>query len=216
MYQEIGSKQPGEESEGEEADLAELGHIDELLEKFDPDFNPDELDEDEKALRGSIIYRLAHGARANEQPPPRTKEEKAAWSHQLHLNVERVRIPEVLFQPGIVGLDQAGIVEIIGAILKGIPPDQQEALVDNVLLTGTHVQYPGLRERLEAELRAIRPVGSSLNVRVASNPRMDAWKGAALWAATKPEELKAASMTREQWLEAGEDYLKEWAYSNRR
>ena len=39
-------------------------------------------------------------------------------SNQIHLNVERYRVPEVLFEPTSVGIDQAGIVETIGYILR--------------------------------------------------------------------------------------------------
>ncbi|KAI9816126.1 MAG: Nuclear actin-protein involved in chromatin remodeling [Thelocarpon impressellum] len=34
--------------------------------------------------------------------------ESARESHQVHLNVERIRVPEVVFQPSIAGIDQAG------------------------------------------------------------------------------------------------------------
>ncbi|KAI9009163.1 putative chromatin remodeling complex subunit [Hyaloraphidium curvatum] len=213
VYREIG----GEDSDGEEAEITELGHIDALLEQHDPNFQPDDVDEDQKLMRKSIVYRLAYGAYAASAPRPQGKEEQAAMAHQIHLNVERIRVPEVLFQPSIVGLDQAGIVEIIAEILKRVDARTQDALMRNVLVTGTHSIYPDLIERLESELRAIRPVGSPLMVRRAADPRLDAWRGAAMWAAGLSEqELRNASLTREEYLEGGEEYLKEFAYSNRR
>lgn len=214
VYREIGGK--GDESDGEEMELAELGHMDELLARFDPDFVPDDMDEEEKALRHSIVYRLAHGAFGAEESFARSKAEQAAKVHQLHLNVERMRVPEVLFQPSIIGLDQAGIVEIISEILKRVERPTQDAFMRNVLVTGTHSRYPSLVERLEKELRAIRPVGSDLVVRRAQDPRLDAWRGAAKWCLEARDELQRASMTREMYQEAGEDYLVEWRYSNRK
>jgi actin-related protein 5 len=212
VYHEISKDTP----EDEEAELAELGHLDELLNQYDPGFKPDDMDEDEKAMRQSIVYRLAHGAAAELGTFPPDKKVVAAKANQIHLNVERIRVSEVLFQPSIVGLDQAGIVEIISQILRGLDPAAQDMLMRNVLITGTHTLYPNLVERLEQELRSIRPVGSPLVVRRAVDPRLDAWRGAAMWAASSGAEgLKKASLTRKEYLEAGEDYLKEFAYSNR-
>ena len=39
--------------------------------------------------------------------------------HQLHLNIERIRVPETWFQPSIVGLDCAGLGEVAGSVLNG-------------------------------------------------------------------------------------------------
>lgn len=214
VYHEIGAK--GDDSD-EEAELTEIAHMDRLIKQYDPEWRPDDMDEDEKAMRRSIIYRLAHGAYAADEPAySDNKRETVAKAHQLHLNVERIKVPEIMFQPSIIGLDQAGIVEIIEQILRSVDSKTQDALMKNVLVTGTHSLYPGLIERLESELRAIRPIGSELHVRRAADPRLDAWKGAAMWAASNPDELKKASITRKEFLEAGEDYLKEFAYSNKR
>lgn len=43
-------------------------------------------------------------------------------------------------------------------------PEQQEALVSNVFLTGGNMQYPGMKERVERELLAIRPFQSHFKV----------------------------------------------------
>lgn len=43
-------------------------------------------------------------------------------------------------------------------------PEQQEALVSNVFLTGGNMQYPGMRERVERELLAMRPFQSHFKV----------------------------------------------------
>lgn len=44
-------------------------------------------------------------------------------------------------------------------------PEQQEALVSNVFLTGGNMQYPGMKERVERELLAMRPFQSHFKVR---------------------------------------------------
>ncbi|MGH0162109.1 UNVERIFIED_CONTAM: hypothetical protein FKN15_048441 [Acipenser sinensis] len=82
-----------------------------------------------------------------------------------------------------------------------------------MLLTGGNLMYPGTRERLERELLAIRPFQSHFQVRMASNPVLDAWYGARDWAlmCTDQEE---GWITRSDYEEKGGEYLKEHCASN--
>lgn len=49
-------------------------------------------------------------------------------------------------------------------IINRYTPEQQEALVSNVFLTGGNMQYPGMKERVERELLAMRPFQSQFKV----------------------------------------------------
>ncbi|MGH0153828.1 UNVERIFIED_CONTAM: hypothetical protein FKN15_056938 [Acipenser sinensis] len=133
--------------------------------------------------------------------------------HQLFLGTERLRAPEIIFQPSMIGEEQAGIVETVQYVLDRYPKEQQGKLVQNVLLTGGNLMYPGTRERLERELLAIRPFQSHFQVRMASNPVLDAWYGARDWAlmCTDQEE---GWITRSDYEEKGGEYLKEHCASN--
>jgi actin-related protein 5 len=46
----------------------------------------------------------------------------------LHVNIERPRVGEVLFQPSIIGLDQAGIVETVDDIVKTFDASSRERI----------------------------------------------------------------------------------------
>lgn len=48
--------------------------------------------------------------------------------YQVTLSTERIRIPEVLFQPSIIGINQMGISEAIYHVLNQFPNDQREIL----------------------------------------------------------------------------------------
>ncbi len=85
---------------------------------------------------------------------------------------------KIYFQPSIIGHDQAGVSESLEFILKKYSPEVQEKLVRNIFLTGALVQLPGICQRLETDLREMRPFKSDFRVTVASNPTMDAWRGA--------------------------------------
>lgn len=46
-----------------------------------------------------------------------------------YLNMPIFRVPEVMFQPSMLGMEQAGLAEVIEFILKKYPPEIQNNLV---------------------------------------------------------------------------------------
>jgi actin-related protein 6 len=75
----------------------------------------------------------------------------------LEMGVEMVTVPEVLFHPSDIGIDQAGLAETIMQCVNGCPPDVQSTLLDNILLVGGNTKFRNFRERLERELRPFVP-----------------------------------------------------------
>uniref|UniRef100_A0A667XGD3 Actin-related protein 5 n=1 Tax=Myripristis murdjan TaxID=586833 RepID=A0A667XGD3_9TELE len=138
--------------------------------------------------------------------------------HQLFVGTERLRCPEILFQPSLTGEDQMGLMETLQYVLARYTPEQQEALVSNVFLTGGNMQYPGMKERVERELLAMRPFQSHFQVSMASRPALDAWYGARDWAL---QHLPAGGgggtegwISRQDYEEKGGEYLSEHCASN--
>ena len=74
------------------------------------------------------------------------------------------RAPEIVFQPPMVGVDQCGVSDTIEYILQGYPPDVQQRLAENVFVTGGNSLFPGFVERLEVDIRTMRPFQSKFNV----------------------------------------------------
>lgn len=146
-------------------------------------------------------------ANACDQTPLNTAE-----NNQLHLGVERIRGPEVLFQPSMIGSDEAGLAETIQYVLKDYPPDIQQKLVDNVFLTGGCATLPGLVPRLFKELQEMRPFKSSFNISLAKNPSLDAWLGARNFAASP--DIEKYLLSRQEYEEKGGEYFKEHPCSN--
>ncbi|KXS12636.1 actin-like ATPase domain-containing protein [Gonapodya prolifera JEL478] len=205
VYREVNRDDSGDE---DEADRVELSKIDDLLAAHDPDFDAnaeDELDEEAQRLRRSVAWRLIHGP--EDSPPPTDNAAVAQRRHQVHLNVERWRVPEILFQPSLCGLDSAGLMEVVGDVLRNFSEPERQQMCQDVFITGSHSMYPGLRERVELELRSLRTVGSALNVRSAADPRLDAWRGAARWA--QSDSFRKRLVTRQEYMENGGEYLKE-------
>ncbi|XP_072259816.1 actin-related protein 5 [Pyxicephalus adspersus] len=133
--------------------------------------------------------------------------------HQMYLGTERIRVPEVLFQPSLIGEDQAGLAETMQYMLDRYPQEVQQQLVQNVFLTGGNVMYPGMQARMEKEMLMMRPFASTFHVSMAANPLLDAWHGASDWA-LQNFESDEGWISRKEYEEMGGEYLKEHSASN--
>jgi actin-related protein 5 len=190
----------GSDDEEEEDLGASLKTLEADLLKYDPEFTDQHTLDAQTDWTKSLVHAFLRGPR----PFDHTSQQEA---HQLHLNVERIRVPEVIFQPAIAGLDQAGIVEIAADILTqrlGGPP--QDEILRDIFLTGGSTLFHNFDERLREGLRASLPAGAPLATRRAKDPVLDAWKGAARWAGSGAR--AAAAVSREEYMEKGAEYLK--------
>ena len=85
-------------------------------------------------------------------------------------------------------------------------------MLKDVFLTGGYTMFRGFEERLRDELRAVLPAESTLGLRRAKDPLLDAWRGAAQWASRTSS--RPSFVTREEYLEKGGEYLKEHNLGN--
>ncbi|KAJ3507482.1 hypothetical protein NLJ89_g6281 [Agrocybe chaxingu] len=89
----------------------------------------------------------------------RLPEEPLAESDQILLmNNERFAVPELLFRPDDIGMDQAGIAWTIAHSISLLPADLQGMFWANIGLIGGNTKLPGFRARLLSELQTLAPV----------------------------------------------------------
>ncbi|XP_014676315.1 PREDICTED: actin-related protein 5-like [Priapulus caudatus] len=188
VYKEI--SKDGGESESEE-EREKLGEVEALLMHHDPEFQKEmaELVQPSNVLTDIEEY------------------------YKLYVGVERVRVPELLFQPWMIGSEQAGLAETVELVLAQYAPDDQDRLAQNVFLTGGPAMHRGFLERMERELQMMRPFQSKFRVVRAADAVLDAWKGARL-CSQQPGYLAAHAVTREEYDERGGEYMKEHHASN--
>jgi actin-related protein 5 len=204
VYRQIAvGENASDDEEGEEDLEANLRGLEDDLLRYDASFTHEDTHDAQSDWSKSLMHAFMRGPRPFDAGAQ-------SETHQLHLNVERIRVPEVLFQPSIAGVDQAGLIEIAGDILTqrlvGIPNLNRDDFLRDIFLTGGNTVFENLDERLRQGLTALLPAGSPLNIRRASDPILDAWKGAAGWVGTP--EYKTATVTKAEWLEKGADYIK--------
>ncbi|OMJ29367.1 Actin-related protein 6 [Smittium culicis] len=73
-------------------------------------------------------------------------------------------IPEILFSPSDIGLEQGGLHEAIWESISKCPK------------IGGNANLKGLKGRLEKELRALTPSDYSINIYIPQNPSTYAWE----------------------------------------
>ena len=133
-----------------------------------------------------------------------------ARMYQMHLNVERIRVPECLFQPSICGVDTMGITELIEYLTLG----QQLPSLDvarNIFLTGSHMKFPGLEDRIRTSLQSIVDPEQKVQVQTAQDASLDAWYGGALLARSAQEKIW---ISKADYYEYGAEYFVEHRCSN--
>ncbi|XP_043946314.1 actin-related protein 5 [Protopterus annectens] len=133
--------------------------------------------------------------------------------HQLFLGTERIRAPEIIFQPSLMGEEQAGLPETMQYVFERYSKEQQNELAQNVFLTGGNVMYPGMKGRIEKELLEMRPFQSYFKIKMAAIPALDAWYGARDWALEFMNQ-EEGWITRQDYEEKGGEYLREHKASN--
>ena len=200
VYRTVATGEQSDDEDEEDLD-AEMKKVEAQLLEYDPAFNESKTMAAQNDWTKSLMHAFLRG------PSPFDPESQREI-HQVHLNVERIRVPEVVFQPAIAGLDQAGLIDIAGDMIyhgMGSPEDRHNILKD-VFVTGGNSLFMGFEERLTTDLRAVLPIDASLRVRKAADPLLDAWKGAAQW--SNEPDFRQALVTREEYSEKGSEYFK--------
>lgn len=120
---------------------------------------------------------------------------------ELNLTNERFLVPEMLFRPADLGMNEAGLADCIFRAVNGCHPDLHPILYSSVVLTGGTTQFPGFKERLELELRPLVPIEYELKMHSMDDPILAPWRGGSLLATSS--EFEGISVTRAEYEELG-------------
>lgn len=95
---------------------------------------------------------------------------------------ERFRIPEVLFQPSMLGQEAGGIHKLLFQSILDSDIDIRREMYGNIILSGGTTMFKGIQDRLSKEVRALAP--SSMKVRVVApeERKYSVWIGGSILA----------------------------------
>lgn len=109
---------------------------------------------------------------------------------------ERLRCPEVLFQPSFVGKETSGIHDTLFQSIMKCDVDIRKDLYANVVLAGGTTMFTGIGERMTKELTALAP--STMQIKVIAPPerKYSVWIGGSI--------LTSRSTFQQMWISKGE------------
>ncbi|XP_046845659.1 actin-related protein 6-like isoform X2 [Xenia sp. Carnegie-2017] len=124
----------------------------------------------------------------------------------IRINIERFSVPELLFHPSDIGVQEMGLGEAIVNSIEATPPEMQPHFYINILLTGGCSLFPGFKSRLCAEIRALAPVEFDVVVHLTSDPITYAWQGGKILSHT--ESFSDMLVTKTEYQEHGKNFCR--------
>jgi actin-related protein 6 len=121
----------------------------------------------------------------------------------LPVGNERFAVPEILFTPSDIGMQQEGVAGTVLQALAAVPKGLWQVFLANAVVVGGTSRIPGFVDRLERELRMRVDDGLVVRVARAEDPVKNAWLGGARLAQDE-DVLKNFMVTRAEYLEHGE------------
>jgi actin-related protein 6 len=121
---------------------------------------------------------------------------------------ERFMVPEALFHPADIGLNQAGIAEVVTQAVRAVARDLRAMMYTNVIVAGGCAGFPGFKTRFENELRPLVPMEDTLTIEVSDTPALDAWRGGSLVGAG--EDFERLAVTREEWKKDASEFRRRY------
>lgn len=81
-----------------------------------------------------------------------------SFAQKITLDKERIQIPEILFRPQDIGIEECGISEAIFQSLEVIDEDLRYNFLENIVITGGCSLFDNFIKRLYRELNESSPV----------------------------------------------------------
>ncbi|BFZ09744.1 hypothetical protein BsWGS_12783 [Bradybaena similaris] len=93
----------------------------------------------------------------------------------IRMTNERFAIPELLFHPSDVGIQEMGISESIMHSLTLVEKELVPHLLNNIVLTGGNAHLPGFQSRVFMDVRSMANDDMDVGISTAKNPITYAW-----------------------------------------
>lgn len=119
----------------------------------------------------------------------------------LRLNNERFSVPELLFHPSDIGINQMGVSEAVIDAISACPEETRPHLYANIVVIGGSAKFPGMQARLQKDIRSMAPEWFDVNVTLPEDPQSYAWHGGKYMA--KHPEFDKLCITRQDYDENG-------------
>ena len=119
----------------------------------------------------------------------------------IKLGSERIKCPEGLFKPDLMGSSGAGIHEMIYQSISKCEVERQESLYGNIVLAGGSTMFPGIADRLSKEVESLAPQGTNVKIIAPPDRKYSCWIGGSLVGSM--ETFNPMCISKQQYEETG-------------
>ena len=125
------------------------------------------------------------------------------WPDQtiITLCYERIKCPEIVFNPFLIDIECDGIHEMIYNSIMKCDETRRKELFNNIVLVGGTTLLPGFKERIEKEMKSLVPEDISINVIAKEERQFLPWIGGSI-IANSPD-FQNNWITKEEYDEFG-------------
>jgi actin-related protein 6 len=144
------------------------------------------LKDPKEAERYLDLYERAHSQEPSEKnntdikEKPEEKNKVDLTKNEFSLTNERFLVPEMIFRPADLGMNQAGLAECIVRSVNTCHPYLHPVLYESIILTGGSTMFPRFAERLERELRPLVPDDYQVKITAQEDPILGVWRGGSI------------------------------------
>ncbi|POS87167.1 hypothetical protein EPUL_001741 [Erysiphe pulchra] len=131
-----------------------------------------------------------------------TGKQLGATEDVITLRNEQFMVPEILFNPIDIGLQQSGIAQQVMDSLSSLPLALWPGFLANIVCVGGNAKFEGYVTRLQSEIRALAPAECIVRVARPPNPIISSWLGGASLAKLETM-LQELSVTKGEYEEYG-------------
>ncbi|KAM7508211.1 hypothetical protein LguiA_018664 [Lonicera macranthoides] len=132
---------------------------------------------------------------------PEDKSRVDLTKNEFSLTNERFLVPEMIFRPADLGMNQAGLAECIVRSVNSCHPHLHPVLYESIILTGGSTLFPKFAERLERELRPLVPDDYQVKITAQEDPILGVWRGGSLLASSP--DFEEMCVTKAEYEELG-------------
>lgn len=119
----------------------------------------------------------------------------------VYLKEHRIKCPEALFNPRLIGLENNGIVEACYNSVQKCDIDIRKDLYYNIIISGGNTSFKGLKERFLIDMKKKVPISIDIKVRDTENKITSVWEGAK--SISKLSEMESSWITKSEYEESG-------------
>ena len=129
------------------------------------------------------------------------KSYKLPNGQMITIGSERFMCPEAMFQPSLLGMESAGIHEIVYNSIMKCDVDIRKDLYANTVLSGGSTMFPGIADRMQKEITALAP--PTMKIKLVSPPERlySVWLGGSIIASLST--FQQMWITKQEYDESG-------------